>query len=59
MKNRKKILLRAAYDILVKCHDSPALIDPIYETAFYDGTNCNGGCLIEDIAEELNIQERN
>lgn len=54
---REQVLLKAAYDILKKCHDSGYLLDPLEETAFYDGTDCDGLCLVNDIAEILDLDE--
>jgi hypothetical protein len=45
--NRKDILLKAAYDYLQQC-DNSYLVQ-------YDGTDCDGSCLMEDIAIELEI----
>lgn len=57
MKNRKDILLRAAYDILKKCDESCFVISPMEICVFYDDADCDGSCLMEDIAENLNIKE--
>lgn len=54
-KDRRAILLRAAYDLLTKCDRSSYVIEVCAETVFYDGTDCDGGCLREDIAIELGI----
>jgi len=55
--NRKDILLRAAYDLLTKCRDSHYVLDANAVEVFYDGTNCCGGCLREDIAIVLDIED--
>ena len=55
MKNRKDILLRAAFDMLRKCEDSHYIISPNETTVFYDGADCDGSCLADDIASELSI----
>lgn len=55
--DRKDILLRAAYDILTKCNRSHYVLNAVEITAFYDGTNCDGACLREEIAEILGIDE--
>lgn len=55
---RMEVLLRACYDMLKKCADSHYVISPTETTVFYDGTDCDGSCLIEDIAHELEIETR-
>jgi len=55
--NRKNILLKACYDILKKSKNSPYVISALETTVFYDGTDCDGYCLMDDIAIELNIEE--
>lgn len=54
--DRKEILLRAAYDILVKCNEGSFVKNALEETAFYDGYECDGYCLMTDIADELNLE---
>lgn len=56
--NRDKILLRAAFDLLSKQRDSGYTLDLLAETAFYDGVDCDGSCLMEDIAAELDLDPR-
>jgi hypothetical protein len=53
--NRKDILLRATYDLLKICHDSTSVLNVIEEDIFYDDNNCDGFCLMEDIANVLKI----
>lgn len=55
--DRRDILLRAAYDILKKCDDSPHVLDPMVATAIWDGVECDGGCLMEEIRDLLDIEE--
>lgn len=57
MKTRKEILLRAAYDLLAKCDEGPYVQDAMGVLVFYDGTECDGNCLREDIAAELDLEE--
>jgi len=45
------VLLKASYDILTKCKEAQGVIDPMSQTAVYDGTPCDGQCLLEDIEE--------
>lgn len=54
--DRKVILLRAAYDMLKKQRDSHYVISPFETTVFYDEAECDGYCLMEDIATELNLE---
>lgn len=56
-KDRKKILLRAAYDILKKCDDTPYVVSPIETIVYYDKAECDGAQLMEDIANELGLPE--
>jgi hypothetical protein len=51
--DRKTTLLRAALEIIRKCNDGIYVKNFLEETAFYDGTDCDGYCLGEDIAYEL------
>lgn len=53
MEDRKVTLLKAALELLKKCHEGPYVKDALAETVFYDGTDCDGACLANDIAEEL------
>ena len=54
---RAKILLKAAYDLLHKQTETPYVLDMLTETAVWDGAECDGYCLLEDIAEFLGIEE--
>lgn len=56
--DRKSVLLRAAFDILMQQHTSTGgVLDCLSLTAFYDGTECDGRCLLDDIADELNLDK--
>ena len=55
MSARTEVLLRAAYEILEQCEQSPIVENAMELTAHYDGTTCDGACLLEDIANELGI----
>ncbi len=55
---RAEVLLRAAFDLLSKQRDSGYTLDLLGETAFYDGVECDGSCLMDDIAAELNLDAR-
>lgn len=57
MDNRKNVLLRAAYDLLTKCDKSHFVLDASEVLVRYDGADCDGSCLRQDIAAELGIDE--
>lgn len=46
---RAEVLLRAVHQILTKADRSPVVEDVLSLTADYDGTECDGFCLKEDI----------
>lgn len=48
----------ATIDILKKCRDSQYVIDVLDQTAVWDEVDCDGYCLMEEIAEILEIEER-
>lgn len=47
--DRASVLLRATLEILNKCDQGPFVKSVFEETAHYDGTDCDGYCLREDI----------
>lgn len=53
---RYKILLKAAYDLLKKQDGSFYVLNILEETVVYEGVECDGYCLMEDIAETLGIE---
>ena len=55
--DRKTILLKACYDMLRACDDSPYVSSPFEHTVRYDDADCDGFCLMEDIAHELGIAQ--
>jgi hypothetical protein len=55
--DRKDILLKAAYDMLKKCREAYYVISPMEVTVFYDDADCDGFCLMEDIAHELGLDD--
>jgi hypothetical protein len=57
MADRKAVLLRAAYDLLTKLERSHYVVEAASVTTFYDGANCDGYCLRDDIAAELNLDD--
>ena len=53
---RKDVLLKAAFDMLKKQHDAHYVISSMETTVFYDGVDCDGFCLMNDIADELGME---
>ena len=51
--DRAKVLLKAALDMLKKLNDSPYVMSPFETTVVYDGADCDGSCLMEDIEHFL------
>ena len=54
---RKDVLLRAAYDLLVQCYESRYVLNAPSVTVHYDDAECDGTCLMNDIADELGIDD--
>ncbi len=54
--DRKTILLRAAYDLLTKAERANFVVEAASILTRYDGADCDGMCLREDIAHELGIE---
>lgn len=55
--NRKDILLRAAYDLLKRSTEPGYVQDAQGILVRYDEANCDGYCLMDDIATELDIED--
>lgn len=53
--DRKTELLRVVYKLLKRCSESGYVLDIMSETIHYDGADCDGNCLMEDIALELGL----
>jgi hypothetical protein len=53
--DRKTTLLKAAYDLLMKQEESSITLNLLEETVHYDEADCDGSCLMDDIASELNL----
>jgi len=47
--HQAKKLLKATLDILQKCHDSYFVPDVMSTTAIWDGVECDGYCLRDEI----------
>ncbi len=54
--DRREILLRATYDMLKKIKAQPYVTSPFETTVFYDEADCDGACLMEDIAIQLELR---
>jgi hypothetical protein len=52
---RAKVLLKAAYDLLLKQSNSGVVLNLLTETAHYDEADCDGYCLMSDIEVELDL----
>lgn len=48
-----KVLLKATYELLSKCDDSSYVLNVLEQTTVYDGVECDGYCLMEDIENLL------
>lgn len=51
--DRQLTLLLACYKMLKAIHDAPCVVSPFDLTIHYDGADCDGYCLMEDIKLEL------
>lgn len=51
--SREIVLLKACLELLQKCEDSTIVLDASSVTVFYDGADCDGYCLKEDIESFL------
>ena len=56
-KQRMETLLRAAYELLKRQDDTNLVINLLAEKVHYDGAECDGYCLMEEIAAELGLDE--
>ena len=52
---RMKELLQAAYDIIGKQEKSHYVLNVLEQTTRYDDADCDGSCLLDDIADVLGI----
>ena len=55
--DRKTVLLKATYDLLRQCRESDYVQNIFELTTPYDGTECDGLCLMDDIRSILEIDE--
>jgi len=54
---RKEVLLRAAYDLLKRSTQDPYVSEATSILARVEDANCDGYCLMEDIAAELGLED--
>lgn len=57
MKDRKLVLLRAAYDLIKRSTEVGYVQETTHINTRYDGADCDGYCLMDDIADELGLEE--
>lgn len=57
MENRKDVLLRAAYDLIKRSTQSHYVQETTSIQVMYDDANCDGYCLMNDIAFELGFDD--
>jgi len=57
LQERKTILLNAAFDILKQCNDGIYIKNVMSVTAFWDGAEYDGFCLMGDIKDLLGIED--
>lgn len=58
---RAIILLKATSDILEKLDDTPYVLSFFEQTAVWDGVDCDGYCLMEEVnelLEEVGVKEQ-
>lgn len=55
--DRKEVLLKACYDLLMIQAESGYVLNLLDETVHYDDTDVDGNCLLEDIRNELGLEE--
>ena len=44
-----RVLLKATHELLSKCDDSSYVLNVLEQTTVYDGVECDGYCLMENI----------
>lgn len=54
--DRKEVLLRAAYDLLLQAHEANTVVEVLVLTTRYDDADCDGFCVGMDIELELGIE---
>ena len=56
IEERKNTLLRAAYDLIKRSQESVYVEETVSIMTQYDGTQCDGYCLADDIADALGLE---
>lgn len=56
-KDRKEVLLRAAYDLIKRSEEGHYVEETGSIKVMYDDANCDGLCLMDDIAAELGLED--
>ena len=51
--DQAKKLLKAASEILIKCNEGGYVKNVMEVTSIWDGVECDGNCLMEEIGELL------
>lgn len=54
---RTEYLLRAAAVLLQRQRDTARVLDLTAETVYYDGADCDGSCLLDEILDELGLEQ--
>lgn len=54
--DRKTVLLKAAYDLLKQADEAHFVEQATDIVVHYDDADCDGSCLMDDIAHELGIE---
>ena len=57
MKDRKEVLLRAAYDLLKRSTQDHYVREATSILTRFDDADCDGYCLMDDIATELELDD--
>ena len=57
--DRKEVLLRACYDLLMRQVESGYVLNLLDEIIHYDDTDVDGNCLLEDLRYELGLEQEN
>ena len=57
MTSRKDVLLRAAYDLLKRSTQTGYVEEATGILVRFDEANCDGHCLMDDIATELGLDD--
>ena len=57
MKTRADELLKACQELLMKQQNSLYILNLLDETVFYDESECDGNCLLEDVNTYFEIRE--